>query len=257
MYRYLLVAGARSLALAVEAPRAVYAAWCLGAGAGSLSLAVEAPGAVDTAIVVVIVGTIVATLFGLLIVVRRLVLPLGLAVAIVIGGAVGAPDALVQVRIAATHLEVIPLAKERQHHLLVRSASVVIQRMIAGRQDAVGHVHPLQVLHGVVERLLVTLGLLKEGKKALELLLRKSRGAQRAAARALVRAGVGVVRLGVDAGTKRLDAVAARAVEVSDNRKGHRGRLGSLGSNTGKCWGGFSWKIALPPSSPPSPFNFF
>ena len=106
MYRYLLGAVARSLSQSVEAPRAVYAAWCLGAGAGSLSLAVEAPGAVGdvgVGVGVVIVGTIVATLLGL-VVVRRLVLPLGLAVAIVIGGAVGAPEALVEMTIAAAYL---------------------------------------------------------------------------------------------------------------------------------------------------------
>jgi hypothetical protein len=203
MYRVLLVAGARSLMPVVEAPGAV--------------------------LLVIIVGAIVATLLGLLIVVRRLILSLRLAIAMSVkDGAVGAPEAHIQAT-AASHLEVMPLGKERQRHLLVRSAKVVIECMIAGSKDTIGHIHPLQVLQGVVEHILVSLGCLQEGKKALELLLGKSRGAQRAAAGTLVGAGGGVV-LRVNAGTERLDAVAARAVEVTVNRKGH---LGRLGSNTG------------------------
>ena len=233
---YLLVAGARSLALAVQAPGAVGdvgVVVVIVAGARSLALAVQAPRAVGD-VIVVIVGAMVATLLGLLIVVRRLLSLHFAGTTIARECAVGAPGARVQAT-AAAHLEVMPLGKERHCHLLVRSAKVVIQRMIAGRKDASRRVHPLQVLQGVVELILVALGRLKERKKALKLLLLKARKAQGAAAGAQVRAGVRVVRLHVDAGTERLDAVAARAVEVSVNRKGH---LGRLGSNTGKCWGG-------------------
>ena len=144
---------------------------------------------------------------------------------VVIGSAVGAPEACIQMTIAATHLEVIPLTKEGQCHLFVRSAKVVIQRMIAGRQDAIGYIHPLQVLQRVVELLLITLGLLKEAKEALELLLFKARPSQYTAAGALVHAGVWVVCRSMNAGAQRLDAVAARAIEITVDGKGHAWKL--------------------------------